>query len=186
MSGRPYKLPPISRNFCSCIDDILKNMPVLLAKYLILVFPLFSFYLLLRRKYKVVLLIGMSVLVTKFLAIAVGFLVFIPRPFILYPELPYYQEIINGRFSLLLGESGLPGDSSFFSAHAATSFAAATVIYLTYGKKVGMLLLSVAGLIAAGRVLVNVHYPIDVIVGGTVGIFTALTISTLCVKLLKQ
>jgi undecaprenyl-diphosphatase len=154
---------------------------VFLAKYLILVFPIFFVYLLYKRKFKVVILASLSGLLAKGLEVLTGFIYYVPRPFIVNPNLPYYKNVVGGLFSGILGENSLPHDSSFFSAHAATSFAAATVIYLAYSKRAGLVLLILAGLVALGRVLTNVHYPIDVIVGAGVG----LTLGTLCGKLLN-
>lgn len=149
---------------------------VFLAKYLILVFPLFLFYLLLKKQPLVVLLAGISTLISKFLEIAVGFFINKPRPFILNPELPYYREVIEGRFAKILGESRLGNDSSFFSAHSAIAFTIATIIYLKYSKKIGAVFFLIAGLVGLGRVLANVHYPIDVLVGGGVGILVGISV----------
>lgn len=158
---------------------------VFLAKYLILVFPLFLIYLLYKQEYASVLGASIGTLLTKLIEIIFGRFANIPRPFVLSPQLPHYDEIINGPFSRFLGENRLIVDSSFFSNHAAIAFVISTVIYLTYGKKSGMILLIIASLVAMGRVLANVHYMIDVAGGAALGIAVGLTVSNLCVKLLR-
>ncbi len=59
-------------------------------------------------------------------------------------------------------------DWSFPSGHAASSFAAAAVIWLNYGKN-GRAALVLAGLIAFSRLYVGVHYPTDVLFGAADG-----------------
>lgn len=158
---------------------------VFLAKYLILAFPLFLIYLLYKQEYTSVLGASIGTLLTKLIEIIVGAIANIPRPFVLNPQLPHYDEIVGGPFSRLLGENRLMADSSFFSNHAAVAFVISTVIYLTYGKRSGMILFVFASLVALGRVLANVHYMIDVVGGAALGIVVGLTVSNLCVKLLK-
>jgi undecaprenyl-diphosphatase len=62
-----------------------------------------------------------------------------------------------------------PHDHSFPSGHAATSFACATVIGATVPRlRVPLFVLAAA--IAASRVYVGVHYPLDVIGGSLYGV----------------
>jgi undecaprenyl-diphosphatase len=66
----------------------------------------------------------------------------------------------------------VPGNSSFPSGHAATSFAcAATLAWLTPLSPVA--LYTLAALIAFSRVYVGVHYPLDVIGGAALGLGVA-------------
>lgn len=69
-------------------------------------------------------------------------------------------------------------DPSFPSVHTAVVFALATSIYL-HDKKIGKYFLIAAFLVAVGRVVANVHYPIDVVFGGILGV----VISKLLVRL---
>lgn len=69
----------------------------------------------------------------------------------------------------------IPPDPAFPSSHSAMVFALAFTIWL-HDHKVGVIFLILAGLVAYGRVAANVHFPIDVVVGGGIGILTALAI----------
>jgi undecaprenyl-diphosphatase len=66
----------------------------------------------------------------------------------------------------------VPGNPSFPSGHAATSFAcAATLAWLTPLPPIA--LYTLAALIAFSRVYVGVHYPLDVIGGAALGLGVA-------------
>ena len=86
-----------------------------------------------------------------------------PRPFLTYPEL-----------TNLVAQGGY----SFPSAHAMSSFAAATVFYLFSRKHGhaahGIPALILAALIALSRLYVCVHYPSDVLCGTLLGIVIAI------------
>lgn len=85
-----------------------------------------------------------------------------PRPFLTYPELTNLVE---------------QGGYSFPSAHAMSSFAAATVFYLFFRKNghtaYSVPVLILAALIALSRLYVCVHYPSDVLCGTLLGIVIA-------------
>lgn len=78
-----------------------------------------------------------------------------PRPF-----------VVNTDITLLIPE---PSGSSFPSGHAATSFACAYVIFKC-NKKMGIIALSVAAVIAFSRIYLYVHYPSDILVGAILGL----------------
>ena len=86
-----------------------------------------------------------------------------PRPFLTYPELTNLVE---------------QGGYSFPSAHAMSSFAAATVFYIFFLKcrhaAYGIPVLILAALIALSRLYVCVHYPSDVLCGTLLGIVIAI------------
>lgn len=77
---------------------------------------------------------------------------------------PY--EVIAG-LEILIGKQV---DSSFPSGHTGSSFAAATVLYLTLPKKFGIPALIFAALMGFSRLYVGVHYPTDVLAGMVIGI----------------
>src|SRR5579859_6289300 len=56
----------------------------------------------------------------------------------------------------------VPGGGAFPSEHAAVAFALSLTIWL-HDRKVGILFLILAALVAYARVAANVHWPIDVI-----------------------
>jgi undecaprenyl-diphosphatase len=66
----------------------------------------------------------------------------------------------------------LPHDGSFPSGHAATSFAAATMLSFASPRLAPFLFL-LAAAISFSRVYVGVHYPLDVIGGAVLGVLVA-------------
>jgi undecaprenyl-diphosphatase len=107
-----------------------------------------------------------------------AFLVFVICEMVksLFPSLRPFQ--INGFAPLTLS---VPGSSSFPSVHAAVSFAIATSIWL-HNKKIGWGFAAMAMLVSLGRVLSNVHGPLDVGVGIILGVGTSLLIEKLHLK----
>ena len=100
-----------------------------------------------------------------------------PRPFMVLPNV-----------NLLITKIGI---NSFPSGHTASSFAAATVIGLKIridikGKNYRLIypLLAFAVLIGFSMIYIGVHYPLDVIIGGLIGIFSALLVLKLWNNLL--
>ncbi len=61
---------------------------------------------------------------------------------------------------------------SFPSSHAANSFAAATVMSLSYRRRVWIFIM-IAAIISYSRIAVGVHYPLDALAGATVGAICA-------------
>ena len=80
-----------------------------------------------------------------------------PRPFITLKFLPLVAHIDS---------------PSFPSMHATLSFTTAHAIY-TFDKKLGILSYALAVLISLSRVLVGVHYPLDIIAGAIIGILAS-------------
>jgi len=69
-----------------------------------------------------------------------------------------------------------PSHSSFFSGHASTSFAATVFIFLSLKfkyKYLGLIFIWPI-LFSSSRILVGVHFPSDVLVGGVVGTMLAI------------
>ncbi len=106
------------------------------------------------RRWGVLLLTVIAVALADWAAIALKALVDRPRPFIRYPE----PKVLVPK----------PHDASFPSGHAATSFAAATILSFAFPKAAPAFLV-LAAAVAYSRVYVGVHYPLDIIGGAALG-----------------
>lgn len=71
---------------------------------------------------------------------------------------------------------------SFPSGHAATSFAAAMVVFLLAGRRWGILAFAVASFVALSRLVVGAHFITDIVAGAFVGSMGALAVHHLYVR----
>ena len=97
-----------------------------------------------------------SVLATLVFTLVLKELFLVPRP--------YYTPGVVAR-------AGMNGYSSLPSTHTAIAFVLATSVSL-HQKTLGVLLFTIAALVGVGRVLANVHYPLDIVIGMFVGVLT--------------
>jgi len=110
-----------------------------------------------REKLQILLVVGISSLITRFgITELIRFFYHRPRPFLV---LPVHQ---------LLAETSW----SFPSGHATFFFAMATAVFL-YNKKWGIVFFITTILITISRVIAGVHYPSDIIGGAVIGIVVA-------------
>lgn len=70
------------------------------------------------------------------------------------------------------------GNTSFPSAHAALAFTMATSVWLAK-HPLGFIMLLMAVVVAVGRILLWVHFPVDVIVGALIGVLVVLVVNRL-------
>ena len=87
--------------------------------------------------------------------------------------------LLNGEPSLTLLAHN---DGSFPSSHSAVAFSLATALWL-HNKRLGFFYFLAAFLVGLGRVLANVHYLLDIVVGGLLGALVAVVINRLHPKL---
>ena len=132
---------------------ILDGFWIFLAQYAIFLFALASMYFA-RKDKKIFFQIALATIITIMAVVMVKKLFFVPRPFL--------KEGVK----LLIEHRA---DSAFPSKHAAVAFVVAFSIFLAR-RKLGAVLLVVASFIALSRVVVGVHYPLDVFAGALIGI----------------
>jgi undecaprenyl-diphosphatase len=116
------------------------------------------------RRWGVLFMTVLAVAVADWLSTGLKALVDRPRPPLRYPEPK----------TLVL----LPHDASFPSGHAATSFAAATVLSFA-APRLAPFLFVLAAAVGFSRVYVGVHYPLDVIGGAALGVLVAIALRLL-------
>lgn len=136
------------------------------AKYLPIVFALALVALWLSwrpRNQRGALLAGVSALVALGLGQIIGKA--FPRP------RPYLSHTVNQLIPPSL-------DTSFPSDHAILGFAVAVMVW-RYNKGAGVVLLTLALLMAIARVFVSAHYPADVLGGALLGSVTSVALTGL-------
>jgi undecaprenyl-diphosphatase len=119
---------------------------------------IFYLWIFVKAKKELLQVISATV-VTVLIVYFLKFLFDAPRPYLLDGQMP-----TAGFFS---------GNHSFPSFHAALIFTVATSVAL-HQKKLGIVLLLLASLVAFGRVVAHVHYPADVAGGAILGTLIAL------------
>ena len=90
---------------------------------------------------------------------------------------PCYNESISD--SLRLVKENCGGKYGFFSAHASNSFSLAIFFGLLFKNRIRymiMITIVYASLISYSRIYLGVHFPIDIIVGSSFGIFVGFII----------
>ena len=118
---------------------------------------------------------GFTILIALLLCLLISDLTLKPliariRPCVLHPEVV-----------LLIPQ---PTDFSFPSGHTMSSFASATVLFIR-NKRLGIVALVIASLIAFSRLYLFVHYPTDIIGGMLLG-FAAAYIAVFIAAVLKK
>jgi len=120
------------------------------------------------RRWGVFVLTVIAIALADWSSMGLKSLVNRPRPPLRYPE---PKTLVP-----------LPHDASFPSGHAATSFAAATMLSLSFPRFAPFLYV-LAAAIAFSRVYVGVHYPLDVIGGAALGVLIATALRVLMIRI---
>ncbi len=110
-----------------------------------------------KKKWLIFSNLSLAVLFSILINYILGFIKFRTRPFINFN----ITQLINP-----LSEKSFPSD------HTAVVFAASAAVFF-YNKKLGLVLLFLSFLVGLARIYVGVHYPLDVLGGMAVGIFSA-------------
>ena len=114
-----------------------------------------------RQNAKLALEVLIAFVIADAVVLVLNGVYFRPRP---------YETLSN-----VLLPAGLGSGSSFPSGHATKAFAVGAVVALRWGKKAVPIVLISCG-VALSRVIIGVHYPLDVmagaVLGGAIGMFT--------------
>lgn len=124
----------------------------------IFVAAIFTYLLFIQKNRREALEVLLSVIIAGIASILLKELFSEPRPFLMSTKEPL---------------AGLDYMSSFPSFHTSLAFAAATTVFYRQ-KTLGTILLIIGLIIGIGRILANVHYPIDIAFGILIGVLTAL------------
>lgn len=155
----------------------MSGLAIVLATYLLFFMVLFMLVFVIwgkttedkKLRLKIFMLAVVSGIFARFfLAEVIRFFYDRPRPF----------EIINGVNQVITHTTG----GSFPSGHTTFAFAFAGLIYAYY-PKLGVFLFILSGLIGLGRVMAGVHYPTDILGGVLIGLFSALFIKNVYIRL---
>ncbi len=123
------------------------------------------------RRWGVFALTVIAVALSDWSATGLKALIERPRPPVRYPEPKTLVPV--------------PHDASFPSGHAATSFAAATMLSFAF-PRLAPFLYVLAAAVAFSRVYVGVHYPLDVIAGAALGVLIAMAVRLLTQRRLNR
>lgn len=107
---------------------------------------------------KAVVIALVSLVLTLAIKSVIEYVFYRSRPFISHPD---------------LFVTSLPSDGSFPSGHTMFAFSIAMSMYLSGYKKLGWWSLGLAALVGLSRVFAGVHYPLDIIAGAIIGVFSA-------------
>lgn len=140
-------------------NNILDNLWVFFAQYAIFIFGLVLIYLL-RKDRKLFFKSAVSALITVVMVALIKKIWFFPRPF---------ADTGTGQCPVPVLLISHIMDSTFPSKHTAVAFSLALGVFLEK-KQLGILLLSLAFLIALSRIISGVHYPADIVAGMLIGI----------------
>lgn len=144
------------------------NLAIFLSDYFLYILIIFLMGYIFYRQYRIlyfsiytILALGSAWVLSKIFKA----LIKIPRPF------------IEHQFNPVVLETGY----SFPSSHATVAFALATAAYF-YDKKLGLYFGVFALFISLSRVVLGVHYPLDILGGMVLGTISGFIISRIFIK----
>ncbi|TSD02740.1 MAG: Bacitracin transport permease protein BCRC [Parcubacteria group bacterium Athens0714_26] len=137
------------------LDDLIIFFGTYLAYILVAVFLI---VVIRDKNWKMLFISAASVFLSRLVVTElIRFFYFLPRPF------------VNNTIYQLISHDA---SGSFPSGHAAFFFALAMVIYF-FHKKWGMVFFVCALLMGMARIVAGIHWPIDILGGAVIGIFSA-------------
>ncbi|MEO9510863.1 MAG: phosphatase PAP2 family protein [Flavobacteriaceae bacterium] len=94
---------------------------------------------------------------------------------------PCNDETLNSSIRILK----TPIDYSFFSGHASSSFAIATMVFLLLRTRIrwAWIFFLWPLLFAYSRIYVGVHFPLDILIGALIGVFSSIFFYNLYMRL---
>jgi undecaprenyl-diphosphatase len=126
-----------------------------------------SIYAMFKTKRNLTFVIFLAIIITDLTLFLLKSWYFRPRP---------YEVLSN-----VILPIGQDQGSSFPSGHTARAFAFASVVVIRQGRRYSSII-SLAILVAISRMMLGVHYPLDVLGGALLGIF----IGIMSVKIIKR
>ncbi len=79
-----------------------------------------------------------------------------------------------------------PKDGSFPSGHTAIVFGVSTSLFVIFRRKKFLFLFAVALLVGVSRYVLGVHYPIDIVAGGIIGIVIPVAVSAIYERFVRN
>ena len=147
---------------------------IFMAEYLILIIGIIFFTFFISKIWadrnvtlKELVIFFSGSIISYLIAVYVKYQVLAPRPFVLL-NLDIKENSEPGEKAVLLLHDHI--NLSFPSGHTTLAFALAISIFF-YSRKLGIISLVFALCVAMGRILVGVHFPIDVFAGMIIGLF---------------
>ena len=151
---------------------LLDILGIFFAEYsgYVLVILLF-YFLFFKDNYKVMFVeaISSAILARLVIVNAIRLIYLKNRPFVDWPV------------NLLLKHKASAG---FPSGHAAFFFAIAFIVFF-FNKRVGFLFLAISFLMGIARVFTGIHYPLDILAGIAIGLFSAWVVNKYLRKYIK-
>jgi len=132
--------------------------------------------------------IGLFIKRSRLMAVSTAVAVFIARIIFAEPLKQIFHQarpyVVLENVNKLINEHG--DYASFPSGHAVIFFAVATAVFL-FNRKLGIFAFFIALLVGIARVYAGVHWPIDIVAGGVIGILAGIiTNNFIIVPIIKR